>query len=343
VLEAVGLLIPFVMVFALPMGMMTASLLVFGRFSADQELTAVRSSGISLVALVTPILILSLFLCGFSAWINLEAGPQCRVAYLHLIREMGLKLTATALPEGRYVKQTFNKKNYMFYLGRNDGKTLRDVYICGFDTNQPPQPDLYIYAPRGTLQTTNDTTSATLYDQQTLTRREDGVWMTGFQGRADFPLNGGQTNDAYARPALSDMTLGQLRAELRGLEQGFSARDERKLTTDELRAQKRKLEHLKKDVTMPARVQLNLKVATSFACFGFTLVGIPLGIRAHRRETNVGLAMALGLAFVYYAFVIVGQSLQSRAEFAPYLIVWMPNFLFQAIGGVMLWRANKGI
>ncbi len=138
------------------------------------------------------------------------------------------------------------------------------------------------------------------------------------------------------------MTFLQLRDELHDLESRLSTSPTHKMNAAQIKLAKL-LEKETADFTSPIRVQMHRQVAFSFACFGFTLVGIPLGIRVHRRETNVGIAIALFLVAIYYSFILLGQALDARPEMAPHLIVWLPNFIFQAAGTVLLWRANKGI
>jgi lipopolysaccharide export system permease protein len=336
VLHAFGLLVPFVLVFALPMGMLTAALLVFGRFSADHELTAVRSSGISLVSLITPVLILSLLLCGLCAWINLEIAPQCRVAYKSLLHTLGVKAVSSMLPEGRYS----NFKNATVFVEKNDGKGNLGGLMFSYADNDGNE--WVGTAASGWVETTNGSNILHLVDPRWDAKSKQTDWGPGSAPDQTVPLGVKTGNAADEKPALTDMTFRQLRQELDRLEHRYEA-PMGAMTPDELVKRKDVLVAQRSDLTMPLKVQMHRQVAFSFACFGFTLVGIPLGIRAHRRETNAGFAMALILVLIYYSFIILGQSLQTHAEWAPYLIVWLPNFLFQAVGAVMLWRANKGI
>ena len=171
--------------------------------------------------------------------------------------------------------------------------------------------------------------------------------------RVSEPFYASQTQLSYTnkldlaaeeRTKLTDMTFEQLWAELRELERRVTAPTPvQKLSTEQYREKMREVERERADLTQPVRVQIHRQVAFSFACFGFTLVGIPLGIRLHRRETNIGIAMALILVAIYYSFIVLGKALDTRPEFAPHLIVWLPNFIFQAFGAVLLWRANRGV
>ncbi len=312
VLHAVALLIPYVLVFALPMGMLTAALLVFGRFSADQELTAVRANGVSLVALVTPVLLLSLAMCSLAALFNMQVAPQCRVAFKTLLYRLGFERPTALLPEGKYVRDF---PGFVIFVGKINGAHLREILI--YQLNDEGQRNGYLRAPQGQLQT--DPANGTLTLKLSGARGAsfiDNKWQPTLLSEVSYllPKPPAQTQ---SEPKISEMNFIQLRQKILELEkQGIDS--------------------------TPAQVQLHRQVAYSFACFGFTLVGIPLGIRTHRRETSFGVAVALILVLLYYSFIILGQALETRPEWGPHLIVWLPNFLFQAVGAVLLWRANRG-
>jgi lipopolysaccharide export system permease protein len=314
VIEAIGLLIPFVWAFALPMGMLTATLLVFGRFSADQELTAARAGGISLLSLVLPILVLSVALCGVSAYTNLHLAPRCRVAYKELLFRLGVQVSGALLPEGRYVKDF---PGYIFYVGRNRHDELRDVLV--YKLNAEDRAEWRIKAARGRLIVDAAQQRVTLHLSNAVAAVQlDGQWRPGFAGDWTQELEFKPAERKGIRAKISDMTFLELQQE----------------------RQKRDWQGI--DST-PVLVHSHAQVAFSFACFGFTLIGIPLGVRLHRRETNIGVALALVLVLFYYSFILLGRALDTRAEFAPQLIVWLPNFLFQIVGALLLWRANRGL
>lgn len=336
VAKALGLLIPFVFAFALPMAMLTSTLLVFGRFSADQELTAARASGVSLLSLAMPILVLGLLLCGVSAVINMEIAPACRVAYNGLRTDMRTALANFKLPEGEYLEFPSSKTNDVtqtVYTRKNRNQNLQDVWVYKVEhtTNTT-----VLHATTGRLELETNAQEMVLYLSNFTILSPDGHTAGGDEYLDTLDLRAEKKSDI----GISDMTFQQLQEELRKhritppapLKPVGAAEDKKGA------AQK-----VWTDFTEPIRVQIHKEVAFSFACFGFTLIGIPLGIRMHRRETNVGVAVALGLVAIYYAFLVVGQSLSAQAEYAPHLLMWVPNFIFQAVGAVLLWRANRGI
>src|SRR6266540_3676905 len=340
VAEAIALLLPFSLMFALPMGMLTATLLVFGRFSADQELTAVRASGVSLVALVTPVLLLSVVASCLAALINLQVGPHCRVAYKNLLFRVGVERTSSFIVEGRFLDDF---PGHVVYVGKKDrdGTNLHEVLV--FELNAEGKIQRRIHAAQATVlgQPTNNLVRIRLRNGEVY---DLANWRATTFEETETTFECKPLERTGPRISLGDMTFHQLWSKLGELER-LSAQSAPvpRADVDQLREQRRRLGELKADLTTPLRVQIHRQVAFSFASIGFTLIGIPLGIRAHRRETTVGFALAIILVMIYFSFIFLGQALETRPELAPHLILWLPNFIFQAVGAVLLWRANRGV
>jgi lipopolysaccharide export system permease protein len=86
-----------------------------------------------------------------------------------------------------------------------------------------------------------------------------------------------------------------------------------------------------------SRTEINKRFSFPFACVAFAIIGVPLGVTAHRRETSIGFAMGLIVATTYFLFVIVGDTLRGNPHAHPELLVWFPNVLFIVLG-VLLFR-----
>lgn len=346
VIEAVALLVPFVLVYALPMGLLTATLLVFGRFSADQEYTAVRAGGISLVALSTPVLLLAAGLCVVSAVLTMDVAPRCRMAYKQLVFRVLSEKPTAPIVAGRFMTEF---AGYALYVGKVDKNRLEDVLLYQLEEGEvvmdlrAPVAEVklesdgsrlvlrfptatvlkWIPSSRDPLEPEADASAMGTND---VDQAVGGRWQPLVANELEWPVALPATVLERRPTKYSEMTLRQLLEERVRLEKLLIGRQDSPV----------------KVALTPLEVQIHRQVAFSFACMGFTLIGIPLGIRSHRRETTSGIAMALLLVAVYYGFVILAQGLETREEWAPQLIMWVPNLLFQSVGAVLLWRANRG-
>ncbi|HSJ03545.1 MAG TPA: LptF/LptG family permease, partial [Verrucomicrobium sp.] len=90
-----------------------------------------------------------------------------------------------------------------------------------------------------------------------------------------------------------------------------------------------------------SRTELSMRYSFSLAAVVFTLVGIPLGITAQRRETSIGFALSLIVAVSYMVFVIFVNGLNERPSVYPHLLMWVPNLIFIAVGGRMFYKLNR--
>ena len=229
VLKAFGLLAPYVITFSLPMGLLTSVLLVFGRFSADQEYTAARAGGISLMSMVAPLLVVGMLLSGLAAYVNLEVAPRCKRMSKTLVHEMVMKYLTTQptrlLREKEFITQI---PGYLIHIGEQQpaGDTegelrLKDVLIHQFQGGQLAQR---IRAASGRAQVDEkegkyvfdlidvEVQSRELAEPDPDTGKSDsmGRWYTFSVGELSSDIPYGQTEKKARRLKDNELTFDEL-------------------------------------------------------------------------------------------------------------------------------------
>ena len=203
------------------------------------------------------------------------------------------------------------------YVGKKEGNKLENITV--FELNEHSLPVRVTYARSGMLEADlpNKRILMHLYsaryqqrdekDPQDLTKIRDGINMA--EGTLPIGLDELYEKEKK-RPSRSALSIEQL--------------------LDQLKSESSK-------ERSASRTEINKRFSFPMSCLAFALIGVPLGITAHRRETSIGFAMGLIVAVTYFLFVIVGDTLRSNPKVHPELLVWFPNVLFLFLG-VMLFR-----
>ncbi len=322
VIKLLLLLPPYVLAYALPMGILTGVLLVLGRMSSQQEITAMRAAGLSLFYVARPILILGVLGTALSLALNFYYMPQARTAYKVTLAE-----ALRENPLSFIVPKTFirNFPNVVLYVGEKDGLNLRDFWIWQLDEEK--RVEIFARAESGRFDYDEEANRLVLTLKNVSVENRDADDLENFSE----PMTTGVSEEVpielemdriYGRTTrrtkLSELTFDQLAAEYR------------RLSGPDLRPEQ-----------MKVSIALHEKASSAFAVFAFALLAIPLGIKVSRAETSANLGIALGLVMAYYFLTVVAGWLENVPEMRPDLLLWVPTVLFLLMGGMLFRRTDR--
>jgi lipopolysaccharide export system permease protein len=325
------LLVPFVISYALPLGMLTAVLLALGRFSSDSEITAMRAAGLSLPRIALPALFLAAGLVAVCLKVNFQFMPWARVTY-----HQDFAASIRTNPLSFIIPKTFIRDfpGNVIYVGSKEGPVVRDIWVWQLDAQS--RAIRFIRAESGRVDFDEATNSfivplhhATIedYDRRAPDNFTEALHVNTV-GQVD-PIHLSLTRYSGAgmvHQKLDWMTYGELEAE--------KARIEAQPVPIGGEGQRQR------DI-MKVALTIQEKINLSLAIFSFALVGVPLGIKVSRRETSANLGVAVTMALSYYFLTVMVGWLDRHPEYRPDLLLWVPNFIFLGVGIWLLRRLDR--
>jgi lipopolysaccharide export system permease protein len=163
IFEVFGLSVPFIVAMTLPMAVLVAVLYAFVRLGADNEITALRASGVNLVALVRPVLLASLGLAVVAFVFIDQVLPPSNHKLKTLLVDIARKRPTFELKE-QMVNEVIQQQ-FFLRAGRIDqaNDRLKDVQIYDLSSDQRRRT---IYADSGYMRfnATRTDLFLTLYD-----------------------------------------------------------------------------------------------------------------------------------------------------------------------------------
>jgi LPS export ABC transporter permease LptF/LPS export ABC transporter permease LptG len=318
VLLLLAYILPAFLVLTIPIGFLLAILVAFGRLSGDMEIVALKASGVSPLRLLRPVLVFATASALVTAWLMMEAVPRSNYAFKSLIYDILRTQAAVGIKE-RVFNDTFG--NFVIYVDEmaSDQVALKHVFVS--DERKPDELRV-ITAREGRL--INDDAS----HRVTLRLLNGSIHETTPQALQKYR----QVNFR-----LYDITL-VLENPL--VKQGEASKGGREMTIPELRQSVAAA--IQSNVNPNSFiVEIHKKFAIPTACFVFAVLGVPLGIRAHRAGRWAAFVALLPVVLFYYVFLTLGEQMANTRRIPPWVAMWGPNIVVAVIGLYLLWSNLK--
>jgi len=379
ILQVFVLNLAWMLALAVPMAVLVSTLMAFGRLSQDNEITALKASGVSIYRLILPALVASILISIGMVFFNDRVLPELNHEARLLMTDIHQKRPTWNLKENVFIDEI---PGYHILIKKVDphSSDVRGVTIYDMKNRRIPrtiiaEKGLVEFAPDGNtmiFQLFNGEIHETdeqdpqryrriSFDKQTIYIHDVGSKL--IRSQSDYRTD-------------REKTSAQMLAEIRGMEAGVIASKQKITQTanlawdkvmgetqseDDTVGKKPALENLikenqnilnqilsekqniknKKRYVNSLLVEVHKKFALAAACVVFILIGAPLGIMAKKGGMAVGLGLSLGFFVLYWAFLIGGEELADRQLIPAFWAMWSANILIGGAGIYILVKSAK--
>jgi len=307
IVRLLGYTLPFLMVYIIPMSFFISILLGFLRLASDNEVTALKGSGLSFFQLLPPVLILSLsgtLLTGFAAMV---AQPWGEHSLKNLLFQVAVVQAKVNLKERVFYNEF---KELIFYIQKVHGDgLLEDVFIYDQREKELPQT---IIAKRGWLIPNPQERSLNL-------RLEDGHIY-------NVSLNSKSAQTVFFKSYDLFLPLEQILSD-----QEKREKSETEMYLPELKEKIRRTSPNEKKY-YNYQIEYYKKFSLPFACLVLGLIAFPLGLQSKVAGRPWAVILGGAVFFIYYLFLSLAFSLGERGTLPPIIGLWLPNIIVGLIG-----------
>ena len=304
--------LPYFLVFTIPMATLLAVLLAFARLAHDNEITAMKTAGISFYQTLPPVALLTGFAWLTTLGLSSFVLPHSNSGFQRLLLEMARSRGQLSLKE-RIFNDQFDGLVFFINTISPDGRHLRKVFITD---ERSPETKSTIVAEEGFL--VHDLSGKKI----TLRLLRGQIFRVGDEMESlqtirfqnyDFNLD------------LDSFALN---------EKDFRKR-ERHLSFTELR---QALTSTKLDSKNRNNLSFewHRRLSLPFACIVLGFIAAPLSVQSRTGSRLSGVVLGLVLFLLYYLFVSAAKAFGKDGPYPPAIGLWLPNVIFGVLA-VILW------